>query len=214
MWLVPGVWNWRWFRALGDLLCTAVLIFFAGFAGAEAGSGWCGGGWRLRRRGCRRVSRSFTIRSQFGFFLFVFSYLAVDFVPVGFFAVHDVVDLRAQVVEEFLFLLLRGGYDRRGFLGGFLGGFAFLLKLLHLVEGSVEDAGGVGSSPFDGADSFFECGVEEGVDYGVGGEFSVGEVAAAESPGGAGDLGGEVFFDDVDTVEGMMRLGDEELCSR
>jgi len=44
--------------------------------------------------------------------------------------------------------------------------------------------------------------------------FSVGEVAAAESPGGAGDLSGEVFFEDVDTVEGMMRLGDEELCSR
>ena len=67
--------------------------------------------------------------------------MAVDFVPVGFFAVHDVVDLRAEVVEEFLLFLLRGGYDRRGFLGGFLGGFAFLLKLLHLVEGSVEDAG-------------------------------------------------------------------------
>ena len=157
------------------------------------------------------MSWGFPIRSQFGFVPFVFSYLAVDFVPVGFFAVHDVVDLRAEVVEEFLFFLLRGGYDRRGFLGGFLGGFAFLLELLHLVEGSVEDAGGVGSGPFDGADSFFECGVEEGVDYGVGGEFSVGEVAAAESPGGAGDLGGEVFFEDVDTFEGMVHVGDEKV---
>ena len=69
----------------------------------------------------------------------------------------------------------------------------------------------MGSSPFDGADSFFECGVEEGVDYGVGGEFSVGEVAAAESPGGAGDLGGEVFFEDVDTFEGMVHVGDEKV---
>ena len=88
--------------------------------------------------------------------------MAVDFVPVRFFAVHDVIDLRAEVVEECLFLLLLGGdYGWRGFLGD----FAFLLELLHLIEGSVEDAGRVGSGAFDGADLFFEGRIEERVDY-------------------------------------------------
>jgi len=162
VWLVPGVLNWRWFRALGDLLCTAVLIFFAGFAGAEAGSCGCGSGITIRTQFFGGGFGRFTIRSQFGFFGPVFSYLAVDFVPVRFFAVHDVIDLRAEVVEECLFLLLLGGdYGRRGFLGD----FAFLLELLHLIEGSVEDAGGVGSGSFDGADLFFKGRIEERVDY-------------------------------------------------
>ena len=117
-----------------------MLVFFARSAGAVSVSCGCGSGCRRR----------FTKRSQitgdtiagvtgFGFFRPVFSYLAVYLVPVRFFAVHDVVDLRAQVVEEFLFFLLWGGdYRRRR---GFLGFFAFLLKFGELVEGSVEDAG-------------------------------------------------------------------------
>ena len=75
----------------------------------------------------------------------------------------------------------------------------------------------MGSGSFDGADSFFEGGVEEGVDYGVRGEFSVGEVAAAEAPRGARDLDGEVFFDHVHGFErtfyfeGASHVGDEEV---
>jgi len=122
--------------------------------------------------------------------------------------VHDVIDLRAEIVEECLFLLLLGGDDRRC---GLLGDFAFLLELLHLIEGAVEDAGGVGPGSFDGADLFFEGGIEERVDDGVGGEFSVGEVAAAETPGSAGDLGGEVFFEDIEGFEGVMHIDDEEV---
>jgi len=41
--------------------------------------------------------------------------------------------------------------------------------------------------------------------------FSVGEVAAAESPGGAGDLSGEVFFENVYGFEGVVHVDDEEV---
>ena len=41
--------------------------------------------------------------------------------------------------------------------------------------------------------------------------FSVGEVAAAQTPGGAGDLGGEVFFEDVDGFEGVVHIDDEHV---
>ena len=75
----------------------------------------------------------------------------------------------------------------------------------------MENAGGVRPCSFDGADPFFEGGVEERVDDGVCGEFSVGEVAAAQTPGGAGDLGGEVVFKDIDGFEGVVHVDDEEV---
>jgi len=40
-------------------------------------------------------------------------------------------------------------------------------------------------------------------------DVSIGEVAAAESPGGAGDLGGEAFFDSVAGVAGIFEASAE-----
>jgi len=105
-----------------------VFVFLAGLAGAGAASGGCGG-W-------------FTIRSQFtdgrGRFT-IRSHLAVYFVPVGGGFVHDAVEFLLDLLEEF---------------GSEAG--AFFLEFFELVNASVEDAGGVSSGSFYGADLFFE----------------------------------------------------------
>ena len=120
---------------------------------------------------------------------------------------HDGIDLRAEVVEELLFLLLLSGDHRDRFLLT----LAFLLKFADLVERSVEDAGGVRPCSFDGADALFLIEVEKRVDHAGCGDFSVDEVAAAHAPGCAGDLGGEVFFDAIDGLEGVLHVSDEEV---
>ena len=74
----------------------------------------------------------------------------------------------------------------------------------------MEDAGGVGSGSLDGADLFFEPGVEEGVENGMLRYVAVSDVAAAKTPGGAGDLGGEAFFDGVAGVAGFFEADAEE----
>ena len=61
----------------------------------------------------------------------------------------------------------------------FAAGDAFGLDFAELVEGTVEGVLGGGSGSFDGADLFFEHGVDEGVDDAAIGEVAVGEVAAA-----------------------------------
>ena len=100
--------------------------------------------------------------------------------------VHDGIDLRAEVVEELLFLLLLSGNHRDRFLLT----LAFLLKFADLVERSVEDAGGVRPCSFHGADPLFLIEVEERVDH-------------------AGC--GEVFFDAVDGFEGVLHVSDEKV---
>jgi hypothetical protein len=57
---------------------------------------------------------------------------------------------------------------------------------------------------------FFQRGVEEGFEDGVFRYVAVGDVAAAKTPGGAGDLGGEAFFDGVDGVAGFFEADAEE----
>ena len=57
---------------------------------------------------------------------------------------------------------------------------------------------------------FFEHGVEERVEGGVLSYVSVDEVAATKAPGGAGDLGGEAFFDGVAGVAGFFEADAEE----
>ena len=156
-----------------------MLVFVAGFAGAGAASGGCGG-W-------------FTIRSRFCGFCFVFCYLAVDFIPVGGGFVHDAVEFLLDLLEEF------------GSKAG-----ALLLEFFELVESSVEDAGGVGTGSFYGADLFFQRGVEERFKSGVFRYVAVGDVAAAKTPGGVGDLGGEAFFDSVAGVAGFFEADAEE----
>ena len=69
---------------------------------------------------------------------------------------------------------------------------------------------GGGSSSFDGAELFFIQGVEEGVEGGVAGDVAVGEVAAAETPGGAGDLVGEGVFEKAGGAE-FLEHGVEEV---
>jgi len=58
---------------------------------------------------------------------------------------------------------------------------------------------------------FFERGVEEGIEGGVLSDIAIGDVAAAKTPGGAGDLGGEAFFDGVGGVAGVFEAAAEEL---
>ena len=144
------------------------------------------------RGGCLRVSRRFTIRSRFCDFRFVFCDLAVDFVPVGGGFIHDTVEFLLDFLEKF---------------GSWV--VASLLEFFELVDASVEDAGGVGSGSFDGSDLFFEHGVEEGVEGGVFGNVSIGDVAAAKTPGGAGDFGGEAFFDGIAGVAGIFEAAAE-----
>ena len=57
---------------------------------------------------------------------------------------------------------------------------------------------------------FFERGVEERFERGVFRYVAIGEVAAAETPCGAGDLGGEAFFDGVAGVAGFFEADAEE----
>ena len=70
---------------------------------------------------------------------------------------------------------------------------------------------GVGSCSFDGANFFYEQGVDQRVEGGVAGDVAIGEVAAAETPGGAGDLGGEALFDGVGGIAAAVHVGNEEL---
>ena len=74
----------------------------------------------------------------------------------------------------------------------------------------MEDAGGVGTGSFDGADLFFEGQVHERVESGVFRYVAVSDVAAAKTPGCAGDLGGEAFFDSVAGVAGFFEADAEE----
>ena len=120
---------------------------------------------------------------------------------------HDGLDLGAEVVEEFLFFLLWGGDHG----GGFLLTLAFLLKFADLVEGAVEDAGGLRPCSLDGTDLLFLSEVQERVNCRVCGDVTVYKVAAAHAPGGAGDLGGEMFFNHIDGFEGLVHVGDEEV---
>jgi len=101
--------------------------------------------------------------------------------------VHDGLELAVQIVRELVFAAAGFGFRL----------CAVLLNLAELVQGAVEDAGGVGSCSFDGADLLFEGGVEERVGITLCGDVTVNQVAAAKSPGGAGDFGGEAFFDGV-----------------
>ena len=98
-------------------------------------------------------------------------------------------------------LLRFGGVGERGEAEfapvDFAAGDAFCLDFAELVEGTVEGVLGGGSGSFDGADLFFIHGVEEGFEGGVAGDVAVGEVAAAETPGGAGDLVGEGVFEEA-----------------
>jgi hypothetical protein len=199
---------------------AAVFVFFGRSAGAFAASGGFGGWFTNRSQITGDKIAGVTIRSRFCGFSFIFSYLAVDFVPVGFFAVHDGLDLRVQIVEEFFFFCLgwrfrlRVGLCFRLGLGSRFRALqlvAFFLELFELINSTVEDAGGVGTGSFDGADFFYEHGVEERVEGGVAGDVAIGEVAAAETPGGAGDLGGEALFDGVGGIAAAVHVGDEEV---
>jgi len=119
--------------------------------GAGAGSCGCGGDLTIRSQffGCGRGR--ITIRTQFGC-LFCFlcqpdglvgEVLAFEFVPVGGAGVvHDGLQFAIQIVGELVFAAAGFGFSLR----------AVLLDFAELVERAVEDAGGVCSCPFDGAD--------------------------------------------------------------
>jgi len=190
---------------------------WAGGVAADFG-GWFGGcgGWftirtqltsgcSLRGSLCGDKAWPGRLRGCF-FYGLIGEVLALEFVPVGGTAVvHDGADVLLDSLEEVDF----------GFLFGLwrLHGEPVLLKFAELVEGAVEDAGGVGPGSFDGTDLRAEHGVEERIDGGVLGDVAVDEVAATESPRGAGDFRGEKFFDGVDGVAAALHVDAEHIVN-
>ena len=106
-----------------------------------------------------------------------------------------------------------GDAGAEGFAGGFKGLLAVGLESCQFPEGAVVGALGAAGVEVEGAQVRVEFRCEEGIEMGVegGGEGGFGEAAAAEGPGGVGELGEEVGFEGAVGLDGEAEIVHEGL---